>query len=239
MGDEDGEKILDAVGGGNLQQICTVNLDFLVRAQTHTDIARILGRADLNVADGAPVVWLSRLMGRQVPGRIAGADLVPELIAAAAARGASVFLLGGQDGVAQKASARLLARHPTLRVAGVHEPAVIGTEAGDDDGIVAAINASEADILLVALGHPKQELWIDRNRDRLRVSVAIGVGCCLDLIAGQVRRAPRWMQAVGLEWLFRLIQEPRRLFRRYTTDAAWLAWMVPGLISHRLMGSRS
>jgi N-acetylglucosaminyldiphosphoundecaprenol N-acetyl-beta-D-mannosaminyltransferase len=93
--------------------------------------------------------------------------------------------------------------------------------------------------LIVALGHPKQELWIDRNKDKLQVSVAIGAGCCLDLIAGQVRRAPGWMRAVGLEWLFRLIQEPRRLAGRYATDAAWLAWIVPGLISHRLIGSRS
>jgi N-acetylglucosaminyldiphosphoundecaprenol N-acetyl-beta-D-mannosaminyltransferase len=233
------ERIVSAVGGGPLLQICTVNLDFVVRAQTNAELARILARADLNVADGAPVVWLSRLTGHRVPGRIAGADLVPLTIAAAAARGASVFLLGGQDGVAQKASTRLLARHPTLRVAGVYEPPLATIEALDDENIVGLVNASKADILIVALGHPKQELWIDRNRERLRVSVAIGAGCCLDLIAGQVQRAPGWMQAVGLEWLFRLMQEPRRLVGRYATDAAWLAWTVPGLLSHRLIGSRS
>jgi len=234
------ERILGAVGGGNLQQICTVNLDFLVKAQTQVDIAQILARSALNVADGAPVVWLSRLIGREIPGRIAGADLVPHLMAAAAEREVSVFLLGGEAGAAQEASARLRARHPTLRVAGVYEPPLVSTVAGSDDaGIVDAVNASEADILLVALGHPKQELWIDRNRDRLQVSVAIGVGCCLDLIAGRVQRAPRWMQAIGLEWLFRVLQEPRRLSGRYATDAAWLAWIVPGLISNRLIGSRS
>ncbi len=233
------ERVLGAVGSGKLWQICTVNLDFLVKAQTNADIARILAQADLNVADGAPVVWLSRLIGRRVPGRIAGADLVPQVVAAAAERGASVFLLGGQDGVAHKASAKLTSRYPTLRVAGVHEPPMMATGAVDDDGIVGLVNASGADILMVALGHPKQELWIDRNRDKLRVSVAIGVGCCLDLIAEQVQRAPRWMQAAGLEWLFRLLQEPRRLFGRYAADAAWLAWMIPGLISNRLIGSRS
>jgi len=185
------------------------------------------------------VVWLSRLTGRQVPGLIAGADLVPQTMAAAASRGASVFLLGGQNGVAQKASAVLLAQHPTLRIAGIHEPPVAKIEAFDDDRIVGLVNASEADILIVALGHPKQELWIDRNRDRLNVSVAIGAGCCLDLIAGEVRRAPVWMQSAGLEWLFRLLQEPRRLTARYATDAAWLAWLVPGLVSRRLIGSRS
>ncbi len=232
-------RILGGVGGGNLMQICTVNLDFLVRAQTNADIARILAHAELNVADGAPVVWLSRLTGGQLPGRIAGADLVPQVIAGAAEHGASVFLLGGQDGVAHRARNTLLARHPTLRIAGVHEPPLMKLDAMDDDSIVGLVNASKADILIVALGHPKQELWIDRHRDQLRVSVAIGAGCCLDLIAGQVRRAPGWMQAVGLEWLFRLLQEPRRLARRYATDAAWLAWIVPGLISHRLIGSRS
>jgi len=232
-------RILGGVGGGNLMQICTVNLDFLVRAQTNADIARILAHAELNVADGAPVVWLSRLTGGQLPGRIAGADLVPQVIAGAAEHGASVFLLGGQDGVAHRARTALLARHPTLRIAGVHEPPLMKLDAMDDESIVGLVNASKADILIVALGHPKQELWIDRHRDQLRVSVAIGAGCCLDLIAGQVRRAPGWMQAVGLEWLFRLLQEPRRLARRYATDAAWLAWIVPGLISHRLIGSRS
>ncbi len=233
------ERIVGAVGRGRLLQVCTVNLDFVVKAQTNSELARILARADLNVADGAPVVWLSRLTGRRVPGRIAGADLVPLTIAAAAARGASVFLLGGQDGVAQKASTLLLARHPALRIAGVYEPPLGTIEELDDEDIVGLVNASKADILVVALGHPKQELWIDRNRERLRVSVAIGAGCCLDLIAGQVRRAPGWMQAVGLEWLFRLVQEPRRLVGRYATDAAWLAWTVPGLISNRLIGSRS
>jgi exopolysaccharide biosynthesis WecB/TagA/CpsF family protein len=232
-------RILGGVGSGNLMQICTVNLDFLVRAQTNADIARILAHAELNVADGAPVVWLSRLTGGQLPGRIAGADLVPQVIAGAAEHGASVFLLGGQDGVAHRARTTLLARHPTLRIAGVHEPPLMKLDAMDDDSVVGLVNASKADILIVALGHPKQELWIDRHRDQLRVSVAIGAGCCLDLIAGQVRRAPGWMQAVGLEWLFRLLQEPRRLARRYATDAAWLAWIVPGLISHRLIGSRS
>jgi exopolysaccharide biosynthesis WecB/TagA/CpsF family protein len=233
------ERILDGVGSGNLTQVCTVNLDFLVRAQTNKDIARILAHAELNVADGAPVVWLSRLTGHQLPGRIAGADLVPKIIAGAADRGASVFLLGGKDGVAHRAKTALLARHPTLRIAGAHEPPLMTLDALEDDSIVGLVNASNADILIVALGHPKQELWIDRNRDRLRVSVAIGAGCCLDLIAGQVRRAPSWMQAAGLEWLFRLLQEPRRLAGRYVTDAAWLAWIVPGLISHRLIGSRS
>jgi 1,2-diacylglycerol 3-beta-glucosyltransferase len=233
------ERIVGALGGSRLLQICTVNLDFLVRAQTNAELARILARAELNVADGAPVVWLSRLSGRQVPGRIAGADLVPLTIAAAAAHGASVFLLGGQDGVAQTASMRLLARHPSLRIAGVYEPPLATIEELDDEDIVGLVNASRADILIVALGHPKQELWIDRNRDRLRVSVAIGAGCCLDLIAGHVRRAPGWMRAAGLEWLFRLMQEPRRLVGRYATDAAWLAWTVPGLLSHRLIGSRS
>ena len=233
------DRILGAVGGGKLLQVCTVNLDFLVRAQTHAEIGRILAHADLNVADGAPVVWLSRLTGHQVPGRIAGADLVPQMIAGAAASGASVFLLGGQNGVAQRASAALLARHPTLRIAGVHEPPLMKIDSVDDDRIVGLVNASKADILIVALGHPKQELWIDRNREQLQVSVAIGGGCCLDLIAGQVQRAPSWMQAAGLEWLFRLIQEPRRLARRYATDAAWLVWMVPGLITHRLTVSHS
>jgi N-acetylglucosaminyldiphosphoundecaprenol N-acetyl-beta-D-mannosaminyltransferase len=151
----------------------------------------------------------------------------------AAEHGARVFLLGGEGGVAEAAARRLRDQLPALVIAGCYEPPRARIEDMDNEAIVARINEARADVLLVALGNPKQEKWIARYRDRLPVSVAIGVGCCLDLIAGRRRRAPRWMQAVGMEWLFRLAQEPRRLFSRYLRDLGWLAVIAASTLRER------
>ncbi|HXM55271.1 MAG TPA: WecB/TagA/CpsF family glycosyltransferase [Candidatus Dormibacteraeota bacterium] len=204
-------------------QVATVNMDFLVRAQRHPELRAVLARTELNVADGMPVVWLSRLLGRPVPGRVAGADMAPLLVAEAAESGASVFFLGGEHGVAEAAARRLRRDHPGLQVAGWHEPPRARLDEMDNESLVELVAASGADLLLVALGNPKQELWIDRYRHRLPgVSVAIGVGCVFDLWAERARRAPAWMQRAGLEWLHRLIAEPRRLAGRHASGMAWL-----------------
>jgi N-acetylglucosaminyldiphosphoundecaprenol N-acetyl-beta-D-mannosaminyltransferase len=224
-----------AIGGPKLFQVATVNLDFMVRAQSDPQIRRIFQRSDLNVADGAPVVWLGRLLGTRVPERVAGADLVPALMGVAAEIGARVFLLGGEGGVAEEAAARLLAKHPTLVIAGTYEPPRATIEEMDHAEALARIDEAKPDILLVALGHPKQERWIELHREHLPVSVAVGVGCVLDLIAGRSRRAPRWMQRLGLEWTYRLVQEPRRLVGRYVTDAVWLVPIVASTLRERFV----
>jgi N-acetylglucosaminyldiphosphoundecaprenol N-acetyl-beta-D-mannosaminyltransferase len=199
-----------------------VNLDFLVRAQTDAETRRIFETSHLNVADGAPVVWLGRLLGADMSERVAGADLVPAVLGDAAKMGSRVFLLGGENGVAAEAAARMLERFPGLVIAGTFEPPRAAIEDMDNAEIVERISEARPDLLLVGLGHPKQERWIDMHREVLPVAVAIGVGCVLELIAGRSRRAPRWMQSAGLEWAYRLGREPRRLFSRYLTDAAWL-----------------
>jgi 1,2-diacylglycerol 3-beta-glucosyltransferase len=227
-----------AIGGPSLVQVSTVNLDFVVRAQSDADMRRILQNSDLNLADGAPVVWLGRLLGAPIPGRVAGADLVPILLGEAANAGARVFLLGGEGGVAAAAGARLLELHPGLIVAGTYEPPLARLEDMDNVEILARIAESKADVLLVALGHPKQERWIDMHRDQLPVSIAIGVGCVFDLIVGRSRRAPRWMQDAGLEWAYRLGREPRRLMRRYFLDAAWLVPIAARTLRTRLAAGR-
>lgn len=207
--------------------VATVNLDFLVKAQHNPALMSVLQRTELNVADGMPVVWLSRLIGRPVPERVAGADLVPLLMREAAACGAGVFLLGGQRGAAEAAARRLARELPNLIVAGWHEPPTARLEELDDEGLIELVNDSGAGVLLVALGNPKQELWIARNRHRMPgVVVAIGVGCVIDLLAQRVQRAPTWMQRAGLEWLHRLMSEPKRLAGRFVTDAAWLPLIV-------------
>jgi N-acetylglucosaminyldiphosphoundecaprenol N-acetyl-beta-D-mannosaminyltransferase len=169
-----------------------------------------------------------------MPGRVAGADLVPALLAEAAQSNGRVFLLGGEGGVAMAAAARLSERYPGLVVAGTYEPPRASVDAMDNGEILARIAAAAPDLLLVALGHPKQERWIDLHRDQLQVSVAIGVGCVFDLIAGRASRAPRWMQDAGLEWLYRVAREPGRLVGRYLTDAAWLIPITAMALRSRL-----
>ncbi len=234
------DRAMKAVAIGEFAQICTVNLDFLVNARRDPATRAVLARSELNLADGAPVVWLSRLLGSRLPGRVAGSDLVPRLAASAAAAGAGVFFLGGEDGNAAVAAERLAARYPGLVVAGVHEPARAALDDMDDDDIVRRVKQSGAEILLVALGHPKQDKWIARNRDRLPVSVAIGVGCTFDLIAGRRTRAPRWMRHTGLEWLYRLVHEPSRLGLRYFVDG-WclLTVFLPMTVHQRRLNQRS
>jgi N-acetylglucosaminyldiphosphoundecaprenol N-acetyl-beta-D-mannosaminyltransferase len=230
-------RLLAAVGAESLLQVCTVNLQFMVTARRQPAVAKALRGAGLNLADGAPVVWLSRLIGHPLPGRVAGSDLLPALAAHAEWSGTRLFLLGGQDGVAEEAAEELRRRHPRLRVTGTMEPPHATLDEMPDDEIIRRVAEAGADILLVGFGHPKQDLWIAANRHRLPVSVAIGVGGSFDLIAGRLRRAPRWARGSGLEWLYRLAQEPRRLGLRYATCAAWLVGvLVPLAAWQRIAG---
>jgi N-acetylglucosaminyldiphosphoundecaprenol N-acetyl-beta-D-mannosaminyltransferase len=232
-------RLSHAMAHGGQVQVATVNLDFLVRAQRHPGLREVLGRTDLNVADGMPVVWLSRLLGRPVPGRVAGADMAPLLVAEAAAQGAGVFLLGGEHGVAEEAAHRLRCDHPGLRSIDWHEPPRAPLEEMDNERLVQLVADSGAELLLVALGNPKQELWIDRYRHRLpAVAVAVGVGCVFDLWAARVHRAPAWMQRSGLEWLHRLVAEPRRLAGRHATGVAWLVVLAGRALFRRALEQR-
>lgn len=208
---------------GKSHQIATVNTDFVVNALHDPDLRHILRTADMTTADGAPVVWAARLLGLPLEDRVAGADLVPSLATHAAERGYSLYLLGGGPGVAAQAARILVARNPGLRIAGVASPPY-SSVAEVEPAILEDIRRAQPDILLVALGNPKQEKWVDMYADDLGVPVCIGVGGTLDMIAGVTRRAPRWSHRIGLEWLFRLAQEPRRLWQRYVRDGLYFSW---------------
>jgi exopolysaccharide biosynthesis WecB/TagA/CpsF family protein len=224
-----------AVRDRRFLQVCTVNLDFLVNARRHESVRALLRASELNLADGAPVVWLMRALGRRIPGRVAGADFVPAICERAAERGHRVFLLGGENGSAARAASELVRRHPRLQIAGVLEPPRARLEQMDSVGMLHHIYDVEADIVLVAFGHPKQDRWIAANRHRMSASVAVGVGCTFDVLAGDRRRAPSWMREHGLEWLFRLANEPRRLVHRYLVDGCWLlAVLLPVTLATRL-----
>jgi N-acetylglucosaminyldiphosphoundecaprenol N-acetyl-beta-D-mannosaminyltransferase len=202
------EWMLEAAGPTRL--VATVNPEFVMRARGDDAFRRVLESADLCLADGVGVVWAMRRQGCREQQRVAGSDLLPRLAELCARRGWRPFLLGAQPGVAEAAARRLEASVPGLRVAGCHAGSPWPR---DDEESLNRIRESDADLLLVAYGHPRQELWIDRNRDRLQVSVALGVGGAFDFLAGRSRRAPAPVRRAHLEWLWRLALEPWRARR--------------------------
>ncbi|MBS2011586.1 MAG: WecB/TagA/CpsF family glycosyltransferase [Deltaproteobacteria bacterium] len=196
--------------------VCTGNLDHLAIAATDHEFRDAYLNADLVVADGAPVVWLSKLGGTPLKERVAGSDLFWTLGRASAESGITLFFLGGVEGAADKAKAVLEERYPGVKIVGTYCPpfATFATDE-EQDRIRDVVKAANPDVLLVAFGAPKQEKWIAKHKDRLGVPVSIGVGGSFEMAAGILKRAPVWMQKVGLEWAFRFAQQPRRLFDRY------------------------
>src|SRR3954452_14140857 len=212
---------------GKPNQIVTVNLDFVAIARRDEGFRETLNSAEMAVADGMPLVWVSRLGDEPVPQRLTGVDLVDECCRVAVETDTSVFLLGAGPGVADTAADTLRARFPGLRIAGVYAPPFGPLTDEENEHIIKLVRAARPDFLFVALGAPQQDVWIRNNRDRLDVPVCMGIGCVLDLLAGVVSRAPDWMQDSGLGWLFRLAQEPARLWRRYIVDdMPVLLWLV-------------
>ena len=204
---------LDAGRGG---WVITPNLDHMRRAETDREFRQMLDEADVVVADGTPLIWASRLQDTPLPQRVAGSSLVWSLAEAAAGKGRSLYLLGGSPGAAEKAADQLKKRYPDLKMAGTDCPE-IGFDKNPDriEEVLQKVLDAGPDIVYVGLGSPKQERLIRQVRVRLPHVWWIGVGISLSFIAGDVRRAPRWVQKLGLEWLHRLVQEPGRLAGRY------------------------
>jgi N-acetylglucosaminyldiphosphoundecaprenol N-acetyl-beta-D-mannosaminyltransferase len=198
--------------------LVTANVDFLVQAQEDVELRRILFDAHLVLCDGTPLVWASRWLGNPLPERVAGSDLVPLLLRVAAERQFRIFLLGATPESATKAVENLRAKYSNLLLAGQYSPPFNKLLEMDHDEIARRIIEAKPDLLLVSFGCPKQEKWISMHYRALGVPVSVGVGATIDFLAGHMRRAPRWMQTTGMEWIFRLFQEPRRLFGRYFKD---------------------
>ncbi len=201
---------LMATSASEMNHVVTANSEMVMMARERPDFARILERATLVVPDGIGVVWAARLLGDYLPERVAGIDLMDQVLARCAERGWRPFLLGAAPGVAEQAAAVLRQRYPGLEIAGVHHGYF---EPADEAAVLDRIKSASPDLLLVAMGAPRQEYWIARHRHQLSVGVAAGVGGSLDVWAGHVTRAPRWMRDAGLEWAYRLIRQPRRLLR--------------------------
>ncbi len=200
-----------AVVSRGLCQVATVNVEFIMEARRNPAFRRVLAQASLCVPDSAGVVWAARRQGRPLRQRVAGVDLVERIAARAAERGWRIYFLGAAPGVAERAALVLTERYAGLKVAGCY---VGSPRPNEEDEIVGWVRAANPDVLCVAYGAPQQDLWISRNQVRTGVPVAIGVGGSFDYIAGVAQRAPIWMRRVGLEWLHRLMKEPRRLRRQ-------------------------
>ena len=206
------------IARGKPGYLATANLDFAAQASHDVELQRILFDAELVLCDGTPLVWASRWLGAPLRERVAGSDLLPHLFAHAAEKGHRLFFLGSTDEVLEIAVEKCKQQYPRLVISGTYAPPFAKLLEIDNPEIASRIKAAKADILLVAMGCPKQEKWIYMNYRQLGIPVCIGIGASLDFIAGKFRRAPVWARLCGLEWVFRLMQEPRRLFNRYLID---------------------
>jgi len=194
-----------------LYQAIGINLDQLLKMKQDPEFARIVSRGDLLTADGQSILWLGRIFKQPLPERVPGVDIMCALLPRAAEKGYRVFMLGTRREILSAAVANLQMEYPGVRVCGSHH----GFFSRDEEpAVVEEINRSRADILFIAISSPKKELFVDRNREGLKVRFALGVGGAFDILAGVTARSPLWMQRSGVEWVWRIIQEPRRMIRR-------------------------
>jgi N-acetylglucosaminyldiphosphoundecaprenol N-acetyl-beta-D-mannosaminyltransferase len=210
------QAIEDLVARGHGGAVFTPNVDHVVLADETPRMRQAYARVSLSLADGVPLLWGARALGTPLPAKVSGSDFTPLVLERAARKGWPVYFLGGAPGVAALATEKLRESLPSLEVVGVEAPRVDPAAPAEAYGeIVARIRAARPALVFVALGAPKQEIFIDKVRDVLQPAVFLAVGASLDFVAGTVPRAPAWMSRVGLEWSYRLAREPRRLWKRY------------------------
>ena len=201
----------------------TANLYYAMVTDENADMPAINERAAFVLADGMPLVWAAH--GR-LPERVTGSDLIFKICERAAARGHRLYFLGGAPGVGEEAAAKLRERYSGVQIVGVESPQMGALTADDTAALLRRIREAKTDLLFVALGQPKGERWMAENLEALEVPLSVQVGATLDFVAGRVKRAPRWMQKTGVEWIFRMLQEPRRLGPRYLRSIGFLFKMV-------------
>ncbi|OGC05287.1 hypothetical protein A2V82_03305 [candidate division KSB1 bacterium RBG_16_48_16] len=213
--------------------IVLVNAGKIVLARKDHELAHIIRTAELVGADGVPIMWASWLLSRPLPGRVNGTDLMNRLIEMAAAKGYRIYFLGARQPVIERAVRSLKQRHPSLQIAGFRNGYYDSPESERE--VINDIARSQADILLIGMSSPKKEKWVRRHFHDLNVTVVHGVGGSFDILGGLTKRAPAWMQKTGLEWLYRLIQEPRRLWRRYLIGNAAYTFLVMKALVRRMI----
>lgn len=220
------------IAAGARQYVTVTGVHGVMECQHDEELRRIHNAAGMVTPDGMPMVWLSRLHGQRHVDRVYGPDLMAAVCDRSCARGWRHFLYGGGDGVAERLRACLEARFPGIVIAGTHTPPFRPLTPEEDAAVVETINAAAPDIVWVGLSTPKQEHWMAEHLGRVQAPVLVGVGAAFDIHAGLKPEAPRWIQRSGLQWLFRLMVEPRRLWRRYLETVPRFLWLV----THQLTG---
>lgn len=214
---EAGTKVIEMAKNKDTQSfVVTPNVDHIMKLRNDKEFKIIYERATLILADGQPLLWAAKFLKKPLKEKVSGSDLFPLVCEMAAKEGLKVFLLGAQEGVALTAATRLTKKYTGLNVVGVYSPP-FGFEKikEENEKIITLLREAQPDILFVGLGAPKQEKWIYRHINAIKVPVSLGIGASFDFEAGTIKRAPHWMQKNGLEWFWRFCQEPKRLFKRY------------------------
>lgn len=199
--------------------VVTPNVDHIVKLESDIEFQEVYRDADLILTDGMPLVWISKLKGSPIKEKVSGSDLFPKICELSAIKGYRIFLLGAAEGIADKAACKLREKYRNLNIIGSYSPS-FGFENSPEEinKIIEIINKAKPDILAVGLGAPKQEKFLHKYKDELNVPVSLAIGATIDFEAGNIKRAPRWMQNAGLEWSYRLLKEPKRMFKRYIID---------------------
>lgn len=224
--DETVDFIKERILANQFTQHVVVNVAKLVHMQDDVELRESVEACDIINIDGMGVVLGARFLGQDVAERVAGVDLFHHLIAMSEQEALPVYLLGATDEVVSETARRLQAEHPKLKLAGFHHGYFFNKEGDDEEAVVNEIKASGAKLLFVAITSPKKENFINKWQDRLGVSFVMGVGGTFDVVAGKVNRAPLWMQKYGLEWFYRIVQEPRRMWKRYLVTNSKFAWYL-------------
>lgn len=211
--------IEEMINNNEKSYIVPINVDVVIKIEKDEELKKIVDSANMVLIDGTPLVWISKLKKRPVKEKISGSDLVPKLFEVAANKGYSIFILGGKEGIAEQAKEKMKEKYKDINIVGTYAPN-FGFEKDDNElnKINEMINKTNPDLLIVCLGCPKQEKWIFNNIQKYNARVSICAGATVDFLAGNVKRAPKWVSKCGLEWFYRFLQEPKRLFKRYFVD---------------------
>lgn len=217
--DEAIERIDELIQNGRPAYVVTPNVDHIVKLENDDEFKKVYEEADLILTDGMPLIWISKLQEKKIKEKVSGSDLFPKVCELAARKSYKVFLLGAAEGVAVEAAENLTEKYNGLNIVGTYSPSY-GFEKNEEEinKIIKMINDVKPDILAVGLGAPKQEKFIHKYKDRFNVPISLAIGASIDFEAGNINRAPEWMQNYGLEWFYRFLKEPKRMFKRYFID---------------------
>ncbi|MDR7856565.1 WecB/TagA/CpsF family glycosyltransferase [Tissierella sp.] len=217
--DEAIKELENFLKGNELKAVYTPNPEIVMGAKDNSNLRELINKGDLVTADGIGLIYASKIKGKPICERVTGYDLSIRLLEIANENNYKIYFLGGKDGVAKSAAERVKNTYPNIEIAGYHHGYFKGSHTGDDDSqdeikIVEDINSSNPDIIFVGLGFPKQEIWIDKNRHRIKGKVILGIGGVLDILAGNLKMTPEIFRKLGVEWLHRLIRQPSRIKRQ-------------------------